>query len=1411
MEDSVTVFNKPIEISNSNSILSNITPQTSTPIIQKCDSAYKKNVELLKYSPNNSNQINNENESFDYEKIINMRVGKDVSFDNISFPSLGESMSSSLNVTTRSSDAHKNEFLELYNSNISENSLSMKDSQKSVLLLENNSSMLNPINVKCSQNGYNSSLSNNSYFQENNSTSERNINNISKNSKISPRQNICLGDFIGTEIRSLKKGNSKKHIKIIAKNTEHRDNDQNNVSSNSIKYLKCNRRRKVNPTRLNNSDEKGNTQNIFGTVSRPFTQNPQFVNVSPIDKSIDNASFEVERKLVKKERERKSDITNVNTETALEVINEQNLSNKLLFKTSHKINQSYSAIIPDKALVKNVDILDILVVLYNRFLDFNLIVNPMTELYFIIQLITIQYKNIVPKQSSVLNKITNIENHKIHLNNESDNIPSNILVLQNSLKFDDLQENNVKNINYSNVNNEQYFKTDELTYYNLIGDTNKNINSINKKLKQFSENNNDYITDHDKANNIEELNIAKDYIKKYLDTPHNCVYFSTQVLYYQKPFLKCLDRVTLKLLCENTQIITFHPDLSKCLDKIYHTKVTECNQLKCLLQVGTVDFNVSFQIDTDNRENFPSAVAFQCFRKQRDMFYEILKIWEDNHLIPGWKFQVALNSKIRTMLTMHADVTNFTHFTRLFKSQMLISCIYSNQQEDLVDNETLSFVKNLKDSNPEKLTKLSRKLVTPLSQSSPVPLPSFTGTQEFYKDFILYSSHPMFYTYLENTFIHEIMELNDSHFVGSDIEKTESEVDQRTKQSFSVCLSSLRLLSKFLGFMTSLPYRSETSMIEDVIKSQIILRSKSLPRIDLEYCLQNAAIQGKLSLTVPWVIEYLAMMDHASLQLPYYKRVLEILYCIYRTSNYHSAINLGLISQKATALIRFTIGWLFELPIFPKELYFSWQSKYSDTNVGIIYKIQQPINKLEYNLVDTETSIVSISNDLSLDKLEIIDERILYNCCPFLKELSILLTFGNATINNNTSYRHITPVTSQLQKPSKKINTKHLEIQLEEAFFHGQAISTRKTVEYISERVASNCIKYIYNNLFIVEKRKMLEALKGLYEQNYHKTLEKNFKLIQIDLQKDINTLSVKASENIKKKCDQIIQTICEYRVIQSIESLLSEDCSKPVKNMCVKIAIRLAMERIDQWIHSHIIRDTIFTKDMDIELNRILKPYDELIIDKHLHNPNATNPSSILHNIRSFIWDLIETNGSTITMESLSKFLNQLYESLMQRSDLKYISEITILSLSIDLCLFLIIFRNDLFTSEIQEKFFKIWKIDRFKYSYPDSPLSRLLSPRNIMLMMQADNDNVWINCGKFLSQLLKMNVLSIDALSEQAVALFRNEWTITITKKLSMCLNEAINRYRSLDEETERIRYLLEWVAETYNDMEHENFIFE
>lgn len=92
---------------------------------------------------------------------------------------------------------------------------------------------------------------------------------------------------------------------------------------------------------------------------------------------------------------------------------------------------------------------------------------------------------------------------------------------------------------------------------------------------------------------------------------------------------------------------------------------------------------------------------------------------------------------------------------------------------------------------------------------------------------------------------------------------------------------------------------------------------------------------------------------------------------------------------------------------------------------------------------------------------------------------------------------------------------------------------------------------------------------------------------------------------------------MCESRVTQSIDSLLAEDCLKPVKNMCAKIAIRMAKERIDQWIQSHIVGGSTFMKDMELEISRAFKATNELGTDKKSHNSNTIDPSDILVNMR--------------------------------------------------------------------------------------------------------------------------------------------------------------------------------------------------
>ena len=86
-----------------------------------------------------------------------------------------------------------------------------------------------------------------------------------------------------------------------------------------------------------------------------------------------------------------------------------------------------------------------------------------------------------------------------------------------------------------------------------------------------------------------------------------------------------------------------------------------------------------FQVDTDNRETFTSTVASSIFCKQRDLFYDILKDWEDNHLSPGWSFDRGVRHKVHTLLNLSVDPVNYCHLAKLFISQLLMSSVQNEQ------------------------------------------------------------------------------------------------------------------------------------------------------------------------------------------------------------------------------------------------------------------------------------------------------------------------------------------------------------------------------------------------------------------------------------------------------------------------------------------------------------------------------------------------------------------------------------------------------------------------------------------------------------------------------------------------------------------------------------------------------------
>ncbi|XP_069994120.1 uncharacterized protein dlt [Penaeus vannamei] len=168
----------------------------------------------------------------------------------------------------------------------------------------------------------------------------------------------------------------------------------------------------------------------------------------------------------------------------------------------------------------------------------------------------------------------------------------------------------------------------------------------------------------------------------YLNTIHNCIYFSTNVLLTVVELLKLLDKATVRFLSENPRVKTFSPDLQKCL-----TEFLESPPPAPLLNQAPKSpiGSVSFQSDTDNRNNFPTDQAFHIFRKQRDMFYEMIRIWEENRLMSGWSYGQALGPKIKQVLNLRPDPINFAHFARLFQSQLLTMCRGDDDQH--ISNE----------------------------------------------------------------------------------------------------------------------------------------------------------------------------------------------------------------------------------------------------------------------------------------------------------------------------------------------------------------------------------------------------------------------------------------------------------------------------------------------------------------------------------------------------------------------------------------------------------------------------------------------------------------------------------------------------------------------------------------------------
>ncbi|KAJ6634079.1 hypothetical protein lerEdw1_014156 [Lerista edwardsae] len=551
--------------------------------------------------------------------------------------------------------------------------------------------------------------------------------------------------------------------------------------------------------------------------------------------------------------------------------------------------------------------------------------------------------------------------------------------------------------------------------------------------------------------------------RQHFHSVHNCVYFAVQVLDYQFEIISHLEKGTLKLLADNDRIASFSPGVHEKLVAAYEKSTAKVS----LLLPSSVQ-SVSFQPETDNRSNFSSDKAFHIFKKQRDIFYELLREWEDNHEKTGWDFERRLGDRIRVMMAHLSASSNYSHFARLFQKQLLQMCkgpvSGGTSWGDTPDQDVLNM---LGSDNLNRLKRLQERFVVPQSIRGPCPPPSFPGCQQFFRDFILSAGSYEFNQHLMDSLCLQILELDGLALVEHQPNDGEAMDEQDEKKRFAAVLMSLRLLAKFLGFLVFLPYRTAEPPTGDQQESAVTLRNHTLPVLDVLKLLRQSIEKRCTVLTVPWIVEFLSLMDHIAPFLDYYGKIFSLLLQLYRCLLLFEDKEMCFLNK---LLILAVLGWLFQVPTVPENLFFAGEVR------------------LERLTVDSGTAQF-------LDSVPLVDQQLLYTCCPYLGELRKLLSsFVLGSGGKNGGYiRKITPTTAESLALKPSITQQKLQAELEQAFFHNQPPSLRRTVEFVAERIGSNCVKHIKATLVAELVKRAGVILQGKVkaeDSNYDRLLD---------------------------------------------------------------------------------------------------------------------------------------------------------------------------------------------------------------------------------------------------------------------------------------------------------------------------------
>jgi len=385
---------------------------------------------------------------------------------------------------------------------------------------------------------------------------------------------------------------------------------------------------------------------------------------------------------------------------------------------------------------------------------------------------------------------------------------------------------------------------------------------------------------------------------------------------------------------------------------------------------------------------------------------------------------------------------------------------------------------------------------------------------------------------------------------------------------------------------------------------------------------------------------------------------------------------------------------------------------------------------------------------------------------------------------------------------------KKLEQQLEDAFFNGQPASLRKTIEFVSERVASLAVKYVCHDLVPKAKDMAVRDLKENLLKNDNLEMYSDDIQRKAVLKKKYTSLAQQHLSTFLQICELEIQKISSDKISPSIDSLLPIDTLDETKNVCVGIADKMYKERVKQWVNSHVTL-SLFIKDFDSEMQKLLygRRGDKEKVPFLLpsggrdcdHIEDNLSGFHLLNSIREACCDL--TDNININEEFVINLLRKTHKSLTERNDINDMITAIICNTLFDFCLLLVSKSPNIFVinPQIIMLFTQIWT----NQQKIGTPFKALFCPRNVVLLHQSScAADAWKTYAKLVASLVKCKLIENEDLESQCTGFYNKEWDQVTLERFSAFLKLFIS-YCKCDKTDGNFAYLLDFLSDFCSDL--------